>query len=225
MTEGFHAFQDKTDLHCTYMKFALALSVLFGAVVFGLVYFGIYGNVNCICDCEICTFENPPSSPKYMRSGYMALITVFSAVAVFFFRKVGKEVFTGDFAPSYRPSFVVSCCLFLNSLGFMLYDSIDDTTPYFAITLWFTELIPILYIAALLSAEEFYVYRLVFERVGKRRRDYDYLIEEEANPSKNRGIRGVISRLKNPFSEEDSETRELLLNTDSTLELETHQMK
>jgi hypothetical protein len=64
-----------------------------------------------------------------------------------------------------------------------MYDSVNRTSPYFAVFLWFSELLPIIFISVLIQAKEFHVYRLVFERVGKRRRDYDYLEESDNETS------------------------------------------
>ena len=52
-------------------------------------------------------------------------------------------------------SVAVSLGLLINSLAFVIYYAIDEPTPFFAIVLWFTEIVPTLMLLYMLSPRRY----------------------------------------------------------------------
>jgi len=95
------------------------------------------------CFCRISTSSQASDAPKYIRIGYKSAVVAIAlcvVLLVFFFT---KETLYYQKRLLFLEILGISMCLLANCVAFVIYYALDDATPYFALVLWMTELLPI----------------------------------------------------------------------------------
>jgi hypothetical protein len=139
------------------MRFLIGISLLLVAFAFGMIVIAI-SQVNTAtteqreCEGRITTASSTSNATLIIRLVYKSLVLAIALCVV-----VLLWVFTLD-TPLYtqQPTLFkqiigIAFCLFFNCLAFVVYYSVNQSTPYFAIVLWFTELVPILLLSVVVG--------------------------------------------------------------------------
>ncbi len=109
------------------------------------------GTIYRSCDCRISSANQPSDAARYIRIGYKSAILLFTfLILLWIMFKVhsSNEIRSNAML---NQVVLITTCLLLNCVAFIIYYGVDTPTPYFAIVLWFTELLPILSLLFLLA--------------------------------------------------------------------------
>ena len=108
------------------------------------------GTIVRSCDCRLSTANAPSDAARFIRIGYKSAILAF-ALLIFLGTLYKATVKGGLPGEMLTQIILITTCLLLNCVAFIIYYGVDTPTPYFAIVLWFTELLPILVLLYLLA--------------------------------------------------------------------------
>jgi hypothetical protein len=130
----------------------IVIWISFGAIVIALSQINITTTESYECSCRISSQQEPSNAVQIIRITYKSLVFAFSLCVVGLL-----WIFTRDLLYDEQPHLFlqimgIAFCLSFNCLAFVIYYAIGQTTPYFAIVLWFTELIPILCLSMVVGA-------------------------------------------------------------------------
>lgn len=121
----------------------LIVWMLFAGIVIALSIINVSSKVTQECYCRISTSTQPSDAPLYIRIGYksgVVGVALCVVLLVFFFT---KETLYYRKRILFLEILGISMCLLMNCVAFVIYYIKDQATPYFAIVLWVTELLPI----------------------------------------------------------------------------------
>jgi hypothetical protein len=108
----------------------LIVWLAFAAIVIGLSQIDTTPTSDRECACRISTISEIGDAALYLRVGYKSVVLL---IETLYYQK--RALFLEIFG--------IAICLFLNSIAFVIYYSLNNATPYFIIVLWLTELFPI----------------------------------------------------------------------------------
>lgn len=125
--------------------------LMFAAIVIALSEVTTKSTIIRECACRLNTTVQPSDSALTIRIVYKSIIMVV-AFCVFLIMSFSiRKVFSDEIRASLFQMIGISFCLCLNCIAFVIYYSINSPTAYFAIVLWFTELLPVFYLLIILG--------------------------------------------------------------------------
>ena len=130
----------------------LLVWLLFSAIAIAVSTVDSSGDITYTCQCRLATIEQPTGAARYIRIGYKSVLIVLSLIVFVAMASLAKKDYSQRRTESIlNYILMISACLSANCLAFVIYYAVDQPTPFFAIVLWFTELIPILFLCFLLA--------------------------------------------------------------------------
>ncbi len=133
------------------LSFWLAVWLLFAAIAIAVSTVDTSSLITYSCQCRLSSVQQPADTARYLRIGYKSALIVLSVIVfVAMFLLVQNEARQRT-KLIFNFILVISFCLSLNCLAFVIYYAVNNPTPYFAFVLWFTELVPILFLCVLLA--------------------------------------------------------------------------
>ena len=133
--------------------------ISFAAVVIAISNVTIAAIETRQCECRVSSSTPPGSAAMVIRIVYKSVILLISLLVVTAVVSWKGKLMAGGGGELFYQIFGFTACLFLNCLSFVIYYIIDDPSPYFAVTLWFTELIPVLCLLCLLALPEIRIWK------------------------------------------------------------------
>ena len=149
------------------LSLLLLVWVSFAVVLVVMSHSSTTGKVSCTCNCRLCTNSSPGDSARIIRIVYKSIVVALALGVVVGFKWLEHRFFHST-QLWYTLLKGISFCLFLNSVAFLIYYAVDDPSPYFSISLWFTELVPVCVLSYFFIPESLRVYlRICSSRLRK----------------------------------------------------------
>jgi hypothetical protein len=137
----------------------LILWLIFAMIVVLIAYYSDEPEVETGCECRIQHEEKLSEEPRLIRIIYRFIIAGICFGIAIFIMLWGKKISNEE--SSMLLKFVISLFLCANSIAFAIYFLVDEPSVYFVFVLWFTELIPVLFLAWRLSPKSGYIAHLL----------------------------------------------------------------
>eukprot|EP00009_Paramoeba_aestuarina_P000947 CAMPEP_0201514936 /NCGR_PEP_ID=MMETSP0161_2-20130828/6643_1 /ASSEMBLY_ACC=CAM_ASM_000251 /TAXON_ID=180227 /ORGANISM="Neoparamoeba aestuarina, Strain SoJaBio B1-5/56/2" /LENGTH=596 /DNA_ID=CAMNT_0047911627 /DNA_START=351 /DNA_END=2141 /DNA_ORIENTATION=+ len=116
----------------------------FAFIVFRLSFVDSTGAVDFGCDCRLANHITlPKDTAKRVRLYYKSVVAVLALFILILFGYLGRKKVFQQARSQFKVLLGVVGSLLVNSVFFLAYYILNKGTSYFALTLWFTELAPI----------------------------------------------------------------------------------
>jgi hypothetical protein len=130
----------------------------FAAVIIALSNVAIQATVTRECECRLTSSTPPGSAAMVIRIVYKSAILLIAFLVVTAVMWMRPTLMSRSHELFYQILLFTSFLL-LNCVTFVAYYVINQPSPYFAISLWFTELLPIVCLLCLLALPELRVWK------------------------------------------------------------------
>ena len=149
----FFKFEDMSKASL-FVSIAFALLVnwlVFAAIMIAASFADTASTVEKYCDCQLSGDVTQSDAAQIIRLVYKSFVFAVAVVVFFLTAVFGQKLVKGRNPQVYYQVLILSLGLLFDCLAFLVYYAVDEVSAYFLIALWFTELLPICVVNAMVA--------------------------------------------------------------------------